>query len=267
MPSLPTPRTGALIGAFAIDLAVAVATLLVATVGMAIVWVAWQGVRMAVAGPSGAADSEALARAIGEPGMLAQMLMAIVGTAAAALVVYFLRQPATAAERALSHQALFRRSTLGWIAVVGVAVFACNALLSWSLRQAGIEPTPTNEAMILEASERWPWFLFLFAAVLAPMYEELLFRRVLFGRFLRAGRPWLGLVLSSLAFALIHEVPGLSDNPPTAVAMLMTVYAGMGAAFAWLYWRTGTLWAPILAHALNNGLALAVHAVAQAPGV
>ena len=31
----------------------------------------------------------------------------------------------------------------------------------------------------------------------------------------------------------------------------------MGAAFAWLYQRTGTLWAPIAAHALNNAIALA----------
>ena len=30
----------------------------------------------------------------------------------------------------------------------------------------------------------------------------------------------------------------------------------MGAVFAWLYQRTGTLLAPILAHAVNNGAAL-----------
>ena len=31
----------------------------------------------------------------------------------------------------------------------------------------------------------------------------------------------------------------------------------MGAAFCWLYRRTGTLWAAIAAHALNNAVALA----------
>lgn len=134
-----------------------------------------------------------------------------------------------------------------------------NFLLGQLMARFGVEPVPTNQALVDEVITRWPVLLVLVVVVLAPMYEELLFRRVLFGRFLRGGWPWLGLVLSSLAFALVHELPGLSDNPPAAVLQLWLAYAGMGAAFAWLYWRTGTLWAPILAHGLNNGLALALH--------
>ena len=140
-----------------------------------------------------------------------------------------------------------------------MAVFAGSALLGWIMRRAGVEPVPTNLALVEEAARQWPLVLVLFAVALAPAYEELLFRRVLFGRFLAAGRPWLGLVLASLAFALVHEVPGLSANPPLAVLQLWTIYGAMGAAFGWLYWRTGTLWAPVLAHALNNALALAFH--------
>jgi hypothetical protein len=41
------------------------------------------------------------------------------------------------------------------------------------------------------------------------------------------------------------------------IAQLWLVYGGMGAAFCWLYRRTGTLWAAITAHALNNAVALA----------
>lgn len=62
---------------------------------------------------------------------------------------------------------------------------------------------------------------------------------------------------SSLTFALVHEVPGISGNGVVAIAQLWLVYGGMGAAFAWLYWRTGTLWAPILAHGINNATSLA----------
>ena len=123
-------------------------------------------------------------------------------------------------------------------------------------KQGGIEPVPTNLALMEQAITRFPWFLALFAVVLAPAYEELLFRRVLFGRLWQAGRPVLGIVLSSLAFALVHEIPGTSANGPWEIAQLWLVYGGMGAAFAWLYQRTGTLWAPIAAHALNNGIAL-----------
>jgi len=38
---------------------------------------------------------------------------------------------------------------------------------------------------------------------------------------------------------------------------LWVIYGGMGAAFAWVYRRTGTLWAAVIAHAVNNAIALA----------
>ena len=103
-----------------------------------------------------------------------------------------------------------------------------------------------------------PIFLALFGVLIAPAYEELLFRRVLFGRLWAAGRPWLGVALSSVAFAFLHEIPGTSGNSWQATGVLWLTYGFMGAAFALVYWRTRTLWAPIAAHALNNAVALAL---------
>src|SRR3546814_10157648 len=102
---------------------------------------------------------------------------------------------------------------------------------------------------------RNPALLLLVVALLAPAYEELLFRRVLFGRLWAAGRPLLGIVLSSAAFACMHELPGTGGNGLLAGALLWTCYAMMGALFAWVYRRTGTLWAAIGAHAVNNLIA------------
>ncbi len=62
---------------------------------------------------------------------------------------------------------------------------------------------------------------------------------------------------------MVHEVPGSSANPPLAVLQLWLVYGGMGAVFGLLYRRAGTLWAPILAHGLNNGIALVMHSSAE----
>ena len=66
------------------------------------------------------------------------------------------------------------------------------------------------------------------------------------------------MALSSVIFALVHEMPGLNGKPAGSTAFLILVYAGMGAIFAWVYRRTGTLWAPVAAHILNNAIALAV---------
>ncbi|AAM34897.1 conserved hypothetical protein [Xanthomonas citri pv. citri str. 306] len=195
--------------------------------------------------------------AIGQPGVMVQLLTALVSTATPALLLYYWRRRATPAEQTASRAAARRASTWGWTALIAAAVFLLSNLVSVAASALGIKPVPTNLPLMKEALQQWPLALTLFAVIIAPAYEELLFRRVLFGRLLAAARPWLGIVLSGAIFALVHEVPGISGNGPAAIAQLWLVYGSMGAAFAWLYWRTGTLWAPIAAHGINNATALA----------
>ncbi len=255
LPKAPQRKPGSPITGFLIDLGIATLSLLALSMASGLLWGLYRAV--IVVRDTGAQAAEALAQQMGQPGALAQILMAVFATGGAAIFLYFLRRRADATERRASFEAARRPSTWGWTALVALGVIIGSNGIAWLARQAGIEPVPTNLALMEQALARFPWFLALFAIVLAPAYEELLFRRVLFGRLWQAGRPWLGMLLSSLAFALVHEVPGTSANGPWEIAQLWLVYGGMGAAFAWLYQRTGTLWAPIVAHALNNAIALA----------
>ncbi|WP_426804599.1 CPBP family intramembrane glutamic endopeptidase [Stenotrophomonas sp. SrG] len=255
LPKAPQRKPGSPIAGFLIDLGIATLSLLALSMASGLLWGLYRAV--IVVRDTGAQAADALAQQMGQPGALAQILMAVFATGGAAIFLYFLRRRADATERRASFEAARRPSTWGWTALVALGVIIGSNGIAWLARQAGIEPVPTNLALMEQALARFPWFLALFAIVLAPAYEELLFRRVLFGRLWQAGRPWLGMLLSSLAFALVHEVPGTSANGPWEIAQLWLVYGGMGAAFAWLYQRTGTLWAPIVAHALNNAIALA----------
>jgi membrane protease YdiL (CAAX protease family) len=255
VPQPPRRKPGSPVAGFLIDLGIAIVALLSLSMVAGLFWGMYRAV--VVARKGGVSFDEGLVQQVGQPGALAQILMALFATGGAALLLYFLRRRADAPERTASLQAARRPSTWGWTLVVATGVVIGSNLIAWLARQAGIEPVPTNLSLMEQALARFPWFLALFAIVLAPAYEELLFRRVLFGRLWQAGRPLLGMVLSSLAFALVHEVPGTSANGPWEIAQLWLVYGGMGAAFAWLYQRTGTLWAPIVAHALNNAIALA----------
>lgn len=259
VPSSPR-RPGSPLAGFLIDLGIGAVVLLSLSLISGLIWGLYRGAIVGYQAAREGADASAVAgltQQLGQPGALAQILMALVATGGAALVLYFFRRRATPAERTLSFQAARRPSTWGWTLLVATGVIIGSNLIAWLAKQGGIEPVPTNLALMEQAMTRFPWFLALFAVVLAPAYEELLFRRVLFGRLWQAGRPLLGMLLSSLAFALVHEIPGTSANGPWEIAQLWLVYGGMGAAFAWLYQRTGTLWAPIAAHALNNGIALA----------
>ncbi|PPU15508.1 CPBP family intramembrane glutamic endopeptidase [Xanthomonas arboricola] len=261
---VPTPAAGTapllppLLG-FGIDVLIATGLLLSLSVAGFALWGVFRGVSAVQAAKAQGltlSSSEIMAT-IGQPGVLVQLLTALVSTASPALLLYYWRRRATADEHRASRAAARRASTWGWTALIAVGVFLLSNLVSVGASALGIKPVPTNLPLMEEAIKQWPLALVVFAVAIAPAYEELLFRRVLFGRLLAAGRPWLGIALSSAIFALVHEVPGVSGNGPAAIAQLWLVYGGMGAAFAWLYWRTGTLWAPIVAHGVNNATALA----------
>ncbi len=236
--------------AFAIDAVLALLLVFGLSIAGVIAWALVQGVRLGL--ENGAAADPAQ---IGEPQGVALVLISLVATASTALLLYFWRRRAGPGERAASHAAARRPATWGWAALAGMAAFAVSAVVTTLGEQAGIAPVPTNQPLIEAVGARYPVMLLLFVALLAPAYEELLFRRVLFGRLRAAGRPLLGLVLSSALFACMHELPGLGGNTPLASALLWTCYAVMGALFAWVYHRTGTLWAAIGAHAVNNAIA------------
>jgi uncharacterized protein len=101
------------------------------------------------------------------------------------------------------------------------------------------------------------------------VFEELVFRGVLFGLFLRRMSPLAAATASSLLFGLWHLLPAaaaLDRNPvgdhvgtslqlavALAAAVAATWLAGYG--FCWLRLRGRSLLAPILAHTAVNSLA------------
>lgn len=256
-PVLPLIAASRAVGGFFTDLAIAVAVLLAVSALCGAAWTMVESTRVA-AEAAHAGGSFDLAGQPGPPGGVALLLMTLLGTSCAALVVYFWRRRASRVERAASIRAAKRPATWAWASLAAGATFALGLFVGLLGQAAGVDPQPTNLALIEGVRRENPVLLLLFAVVLAPAYEELLFRRVLFGRLLAAGRPWLGLALSSAAFALMHEIPGTTDQGWMATLLLWATYGGMGAVFAWVYWRTGTLWAAIVAHAGNNLLACVV---------
>jgi membrane protease YdiL (CAAX protease family) len=84
------------------------------------------------------------------------------------------------------------------------------------------------------------------AIVIAPVAEEVFFRGFLFtGIGNRYGYGW-GAVISALIFALAHFM-----QPGAFVPIFI-----FGILLAWLYFKTGSIWACIFTHATYNSLAL-----------
>ena len=87
-------------------------------------------------------------------------------------------------------------------------------------------------------------------AFITPLSEEIFFRGFIFGGLLARLGPWRAIVTSALVFSAFHLSLGV------IVPIFIT-----GFLLAWLYWRTGSLWAAIGAHAGQNALALGVQAL------
>lgn len=86
-------------------------------------------------------------------------------------------------------------------------------------------------------------FFFILAAVVAPLAEEALFRGVALPLLARSAGVIPAIALTAAGFALVHfHVP--------ALAPLFVLAAGFAAA----YIVTGSLWVPVVMHALFNGM-------------
>lgn len=134
------------------------------------------------------------------------------------------------------------RLSLGLTCLVGPAVYALHQLAAIVLERLGWPPSAQDSVELLVRSG-WTVRLVIaiFAVALAPVVEELLFRGILFPALRDAGWPRAAMAVASLGFGLIHG---------NAAAFLPL--SALGGCLAWLYLRTGNLWAPILAHFLFN---------------
>lgn len=90
--------------------------------------------------------------------------------------------------------------------------------------------------------------LVLLAVVLAPLAEEFVFRGVLYAAFRRTR---LGVIGSAILLSAIWSAMHWGYSPQNLAALFC-----LGLLFAYIVWRTGSLWPAIAGHAANNLVAV-----------
>ncbi len=183
------------------------------------------------------------------PQMAAVAMWGVIGAGGLILLLLWfnLRKPGRA-ERI----GLFASPRIGWqkTLVWGVGLILASFAFNWAYStyvipgvdmQAGVKEmlkalssTPLNIAL-----------KFLVVAGIAPAVEELLFRGYLQSAFAPRMNGHAAVWLAAFVFALVHM-------QPSAIPALMT----LGAAFGYLYQRTGSLRTNIALHMINNAAAL-----------
>lgn len=134
------------------------------------------------------------------------------------------------------------RASFPWL----VAFVVAGALFAWLEH---LIPAFKSEAMtnMIRASSHQPVMAILGAGVAVPLFEEFLFRGLLFGHLERTFSSAISVVTTSILFALLHvqyELP------------LMLGILCVGLLLGMIRWKSGSIWPGTIIHALNNTTAI-----------
>ena len=123
--------------------------------------------------------------------------------------------------------------------------------VSEMLRQfLGLDGQSLNQSNLQSIFQEQPLLIAVFACIIGPLMEELLFRQILL-RYLRKSLPtWLSIFIVGLAFALIHMHSLSLSEWVGAVG-----YLGGGLAFSIIYVKEKeNIYYPLVVHMIMNSL-------------
>jgi len=127
-------------------------------------------------------------------------------------------------------------SALGYLSAMVIQLI-CSMLIILLFH---VNHSSQNTEQILEIARLNPAFIII-PSLIAPILEEIIFRKILFGSLSKRLHFIPAAVISSSIFAFMH-----GDLP------FFLSYFGIGMLFCFLYKRTNSLLVPILTHMLMN---------------
>ena len=134
------------------------------------------------------------------------------------------------------------RQAVAWALGAGALAAAIGVFYTHLVIEMDLVPAAAKSALAARSSMRW-WLLGL-AVVAAPIFEEFIFRGLVFGGLRRFTTPFIAAVASATLFAIVHP-------PISAIPVFV-----LGFVAALTYERTRMLLAPMLVHAIYNAAVL-----------
>ncbi|MYL35744.1 CPBP family intramembrane metalloprotease [Pontibacillus yanchengensis] len=158
----------------------------------------------------------------------------------AALIIILLLLRPDMKETSLTRKNLPISKLLGWSLLGIILAYVAQIIAGLIEMGLGIPQASENTQQLMNFAKSMPIFI-LIITVLAPILEELLFRKVLFGSIYKKTNFIIAALISSLIFAVVH------------MDLMHTIkYTAMGLVFAFLYVQTKRIIVPIIAHMAMN---------------
>ncbi len=179
-----------------------------------------------------------------------------IGSAAASLLIlYFVRQ--------FAGENIFRNgfrsvswSVIGMAAAIGIAMFGIDALLdaicnAMNIHTDWVNPIELHGIFPLTERNALLALVQLFSvSLVAPLSEELFFRRMLMGWFSQVWSLRTAIIVSAMLFTFMHEYWTIK---PHVIGILTSVSVFLtGVILAVLYRRYQSLWPAVVAHSAVN---------------
>ncbi len=133
--------------------------------------------------------------------------------------------------------------------------FFGSTAMEWFTRLIDPALKNVNDASITAMTEYGLGKVLLFALVLAPVAEELLFRGLIFSSIHPHSRFW-AYAVSMLAFSFIHVLGYVGSYPPKTLALCFLQYLPASFGLAWALEYSGSIWCCFCVHLLSNTIAL-----------
>ena len=140
-------------------------------------------------------------------------------------------------------------------ALMGLAVYyGASVLVNYLVFVLCPDFLNLNNEGIAELTRGNPVLMFVAIVFFAPVAEELLFRGLLFRNMLRFGKLT-GWICSVAAFALVHVLGYVGEYDLLRFLLATLQYIPAGVALCYSYYRSGSVFSPIIMHIFINFLA------------
>ncbi|WP_017754993.1 CPBP family intramembrane glutamic endopeptidase [Calidifontibacillus oryziterrae] len=194
---------------------------------------------------SGAVFGFDLLLASGVPKEHTLAIWTVISFSVGLLIVLFLLIP-DMKERHHTEGRVSKSTAFGWtIAGIGLAFFA-QVIAAQIEMKLGIEMGSENTEILVEIAKTTPIFIIV-TSVVGPIFEEIIFRQIIFGSLYRKFNFWIAAIISSLIFAAVH-----------VDFTHILIYTAMGFVFSFLYVKTKRILVPIMAHVSMNTFVVVV---------
>lgn len=160
------------------------------------------------------------------------------------LIVLRLMMPDMKMAQTRSNPLTTKTITLWALLGVFLAYFAQSIAGVIETELLGIEVDSQNTQMIMDITRTIPLFAVI-PAIIAPILEEVIFRKIIFGSLYVRTNFFIAALLSAFIFGIIHGEPEH-----------LLIYASMGFVFAFLYIKTKRIIVPIIVHMTLNTISV-----------